>query len=210
MESSSWLSKLRPEQRETVERGEPLVCPDPTAADEQSAPILGFVLLQQRPEVLWEFCCDWGNMNKLVPAIRYDVLERGRSGAIERLSLQTEARLGLLKMHFISQAEFDHEARTQTWRLASPQEIAALRGRGREIPDNSGFVRAVRGRARFVEQGGHCLLVYENEFTPATKLPKPIKDFMTRRGLHSYLQAFAKWFAPHDRSLSETDTVLSS
>jgi hypothetical protein len=211
VEDATPLNSLRPEQRAAIERGEPLVCNDPSAASE-SGVIQGFVLLPERPDVVWDFCCDWGNINKLVPSIRYDVIERTKAAASEQLAMRTEVRLGPVKMNIVSQAQFDHAAREQRWRLASPEEIAALRARGSQVPDNSSFVRAVRGRSRFIDHGGRCLLVYENDMTPAARLPKPIQDFLTRRGLHSYLAAFAKWFAPRaaERAAEERKAALSN
>jgi hypothetical protein len=154
--------------------------------------VMGAVLIDAPPAVVWAVWKDWEGVSAYVPDLRYyKVIHEirpetdvdGREALIEGLQ-----DVGLHAVRFTLHVRFDRAAWRQEWHLLSSEEMQSWQRRGVSVQDHSWTIRRIEGSGGLEprENGRKTVFRYAPRF--ATSLPMP--GFLTRRAAEKSLRAF--------------------
>lgn len=160
--------------------------------------VVGVLLIDAAPPVVWGVLKDWDAMGAFVPNLEYyktvHVTRPILAGSVGETCIEGKLRSGFITIFYTLNVVFDEPGLSQEWRMVSDAEVDAYAARGIKMAKGSAGLKNIEGFEYIEPYGDGSKTVYY--YAPIVETSGPVPAFVERSlakaSLKGYMEGVRK------------------
>jgi hypothetical protein len=178
-------------------------CTIPKNDDSNLKQVDGFLLIDARPDEVWEVIKDWRSMADLVSDVEYykTIVELKPivPDEVGQLFIECKISIPLYDFLFTLDVQFDQSRFQEEWQLIKPEDVKIYSLIGIPVKNPTDTIKDIKGQMAAEPYANGEKTVYRFSMTTefSTVLPEFVESYMVQKLLTEHLQGVKKKVESH-------------
>jgi hypothetical protein len=168
--------------------------------------VVGVLLINAAPAVVWGVLKDWDAMGAFVPNLEYyktvHVLRPIQAGSVGESCIEGKLRSGFITIFYTLNVVFNEPGLRQEWRLVSDAEVDAYAAKGVKMAKASSGLKNIEGFEYIESYGDGSKTIYY--YAPIVETSGPVPAFVERSLAKASLKGYMEGVRKKVESLKKT------